>query len=466
MATSVVASLQDVWDAWGIRGFMILSLTMQLLLAIVSPFRMRTSNRWVILLIWSTYFLVDWAAIFAFGLISNARCRNSTSINQDLLAFWSAFLLIHLGGSDSITAYSLEDNTLWLRHLVGLVAQVLAFLNIFVKTLPSNDLRVPTVLIAIAGAIKYGERTRALYLASIEKLKKSIVKSRGLARNRNTTRGLIVAQAPQSNTGGSNSEEDTGKERMKTAFHYFQIFRGLVVDMMPDHSEWLETRDCFLNQDARATFEILKMELKLFYQVFYTKVLAANSAWGVLIRSLAFYNVLVALIMFCLIKKAGIHGVDVRITYSLLGGVIVLESASELLLVSMSNLTSVNPIYLGCQIISHGLVLFFIVGMAMACIVSCFSVLCCRTVVFREWSESTGAVRILARAFEESRPRKGSKLSDYWRKINVKINDKMGVVVLTKLQYERKNKLDMELWDFVFGHLREKALPAIDADKV
>ncbi|KAI4312901.1 hypothetical protein MLD38_037690 [Melastoma candidum] len=416
MATSVVASLQDVWDAWGIRGFMILSLTMQLLLAIVSPFRMRTSNRWVILLIWSAYFLSDWAAIFTFGLISNARCRNSTSINQDLLAFWSAFLLIHLGGSDSITAYSLEDNTLWLRHLVGLVAQVLAFLNIFVKTLPSNDLRVPTVLIAIAGAIKYGEKTRALYLASIEKLKKSIVKSR--CRNRNTTRRQIVALAPQSNTGGSNSEEDTRKERIKTAFHYFQIFRCLVVDMMPDHSEWLESRDCFLNQDALATFKILKMELKSFYEVFYTKVLAANSAWGVLIRSLAFYNVLIALIMFCLNKKEGIHGVDVRITYSLLAGVIVLDSANELLLVTMSNLTRVNPIYMGCQVCGYGLVVYCIVGMAISCMAGCFVALCCRTVAFRDWSESIGAVSILWRAFEESRPSKGCKLSDYWRKIN------------------------------------------------
>ncbi|KAI4312919.1 hypothetical protein MLD38_037707 [Melastoma candidum] len=421
MATSFVVSLQDLWDAWGIRGFMIFSLMMQLLLAIVSPLRKRTSNRWVILLIWSAYFLADWVAIFAFGLISNARCRNSTSIDQDLLPFWSAFLLIHLGGSDSITAYSLEDNTLWLRHLVGLVAQVLAFLNIFVKTLPSNDLRVPTILIAIAGAIKYGERTRALYLASVENLKESSVKSRGFGLDRNTTRTEGVA--PQSNTGGSNSEEDTSEARIKTAFHYFQIFKSLVVDMMPEHSLWLESRDCFLNKDARATFEILKTELKFFYEVFYTKVLAANSAWGVLIRSLAFYNVLVALIMFCLIKKAGIHGVDVRITYSLLAGVIALDSVSEILLVE-SNWSEVDTTYIGCQVLGHGLVLSFIAGLAMGCILGCFAGLGCETFASREWSESTGGLSILGCAFEESRPRKGSKLSDYWRKINEKESNK------------------------------------------
>ncbi|KAI4312892.1 hypothetical protein MLD38_037683 [Melastoma candidum] len=460
-----VASLRDMWVVWNIRGLMILSLSMQLLLAIISLLRRKTSNRWVMLMIWSAYFLSDWAAIFAFGLISNARLKNPTSplqVDQDLLAFWSAFLLIHLGGPDSITAYALEDNTLWMRHLVGLVVQILAFLNIFVKTLPDNKLRVPTILIAIAGTIKYGERTRALYLASVENLKESVLKSRRLQLKSNITRPQ--GASTQSNIDASNNGEDTLKKRLEMAFHYFQIFRGLVVDMMPEHSEWLENRDCFLNKDARETFEILKMELKLFYEVFYTKVLAANSAWGVLIRSLAFYNILVALIMFCLIEKTGIHGVDVRITYSLLAGVIALDSASEILLV-WSNWSMVDSTFAGCQMLGHGLVLYWIVGVAISGMVGCFVGLCCRTVAFRDWSESTGAVSILGRAFEESRPSKGSKLSGYWRKINGKINDKMGVVILTKLPYQWKNNLDMELWDFVFSQLKEKALPADDVDK-
>ncbi|KAI4313082.1 hypothetical protein MLD38_037854 [Melastoma candidum] len=261
------------------------------------------------LMIWSAYFLSDWAAIFTFGLISNARLKNPTSplqVDQDLLAFC--------------------------------------------------PISVPA----------------------------------------------ITAKTP--------SERDW-------RWSYFQIFRGLVVDMMPEYSEWLESRDCFLNKDARETFEILKMELKLFYEVFYTKVLAANFTWGVVIRSLAFYNVLVALIIFCLIEKTGIQGVDVRITYSLLAGVIALDSASEIQLV-WSNWSKFDTSYAGCQMLGHGLVLFFIVGVAMTCIVSCFDALCCRTVLSRPWSQSIGAVSILARAFEESSPSKGSKLGDYWRKIN------------------------------------------------
>nr|GFC34903.1 hypothetical protein CTI12_AA095370 [Tanacetum cinerariifolium] len=71
------------------------------------------------------------AAIFAIGLISNNMGNaNDVSVkkgdriaveNVDLLAFWAPFLLVHLGGPDTITAFALKDIELWLRHLLGLV---------------------------------------------------------------------------------------------------------------------------------------------------------------------------------------------------------------------------------------------------------------------------------------------------------------------------------------------------------
>nr|GEV96486.1 hypothetical protein CTI12_AA530670 [Tanacetum cinerariifolium] len=38
--------------------------------------------------------------------------------NVDILAFWVPFLLVHLGGPDTITAFAIKDNELWLRHLL------------------------------------------------------------------------------------------------------------------------------------------------------------------------------------------------------------------------------------------------------------------------------------------------------------------------------------------------------------
>ncbi|XP_042046540.1 uncharacterized protein LOC121792595 [Salvia splendens] len=67
--------------------------------------------------------------------------------------FWAQFLLLHLG---TITAYSLEDNELWLRHLVGMGIQTgLAFYILLVAFHSSDWLPYMSVLIFIAGGIKY-----------------------------------------------------------------------------------------------------------------------------------------------------------------------------------------------------------------------------------------------------------------------------------------------------------------------
>jgi amino acid transporter len=72
--------------------------------------------------IWSAFMLADAMAIYVLGHIS----VTSTSPEQELTAFWAPFLLLHLGGQDNITAYAIEDNKLWLRHLQTFTMQVAA----------------------------------------------------------------------------------------------------------------------------------------------------------------------------------------------------------------------------------------------------------------------------------------------------------------------------------------------------
>ena len=55
----------------------------------------------------------------------------SRSESIQLTAFWAPFLLSHLGGPDTITAYAMEDNELWLRHLLALGVQTGVALYIF-----------------------------------------------------------------------------------------------------------------------------------------------------------------------------------------------------------------------------------------------------------------------------------------------------------------------------------------------
>ncbi|KAK4849742.1 hypothetical protein QYF36_000441 [Acer negundo] len=79
-----------------------------------------------------------------------------------LHAFWAPFLLLHLGGPDTITAYSFEDNELWSRHFLGLVVLVGLAFYIFVRSWSNTALTYITIPIFVTGIIKYGERTFVL----------------------------------------------------------------------------------------------------------------------------------------------------------------------------------------------------------------------------------------------------------------------------------------------------------------
>ncbi|KAL2320011.1 hypothetical protein Fmac_028980 [Flemingia macrophylla] len=69
-------------------------------------------------LLWSAYVLADWIATVAMGVISSNigdiynKGEHPKSVDPQLLAFWATFFLIHRGGPDTITAFSLEDNDL------------------------------------------------------------------------------------------------------------------------------------------------------------------------------------------------------------------------------------------------------------------------------------------------------------------------------------------------------------------
>lgn len=167
-----------MWDKWNIRGLVIFSLVLQAILVLLSPNRKRTPRRLFRLLIWSAYLLANWSADYAVGQISDSSGDkpepNESPKTNELLAFWAMFLLLHLGGPDTITALALEDNELWLRSLFGLLCQFIVTLYVFLLSLP-NSLVVPTSLMLVAGVIKYVERIGAMRGASLERFKDSML---------------------------------------------------------------------------------------------------------------------------------------------------------------------------------------------------------------------------------------------------------------------------------------------------
>ncbi|KAK1576298.1 hypothetical protein Q3G72_012738 [Acer saccharum] len=80
-----------------------------------------------------------------------------------------------MGDPDTITAYLLEDNELWLRHLLGLVVHVGVAFYVFLRSWGNCALTFIAIPIFITGIIKYGERTFMLRSSSAQRFKNSLL---------------------------------------------------------------------------------------------------------------------------------------------------------------------------------------------------------------------------------------------------------------------------------------------------
>jgi hypothetical protein len=76
--------------------------------------------------VWVAYLLCDWIAAVAIGLISkrkgdarDQRPREGSNEEEDFMAFWASFLLLHLGGPDTIILLSAMSAEVEYRCFVG-----------------------------------------------------------------------------------------------------------------------------------------------------------------------------------------------------------------------------------------------------------------------------------------------------------------------------------------------------------
>lgn len=335
--------VKEIWERWNIRGLILFSLTLQTFLIFCAPIRKRTSRKLPIFLLWSAYLLADWTASFIVGLISNNQSKSDS--NVDLLAFWAPFLLLHLGGPDTITAFALEDNALWLRHLIGLIFQVVATVYVFIQTIPQNNLWVPAVLMFLAGIIKYAERTRALYLASLGSFRASMLKEPdpgpdyaklmeefSCKESAHLPTSIKLVKEPNKEWSAFTSTAKQGTlnelEVIQYAFLYFNKFKGLIVDLIFSFRERNESRDFFLERTPIDALKVIEVELNFIYEVLFTKVVVLHNKFGWFFRFVSVSSVVVALVLFTQLDKTDLRKVDVRITYALLIGALALDVIS------------------------------------------------------------------------------------------------------------------------------------------
>ncbi|CAM8944336.1 unnamed protein product [Rhodiola kirilowii] len=342
MVLHVPQKIQNIWNEWNLRSAILTSLAFQVILIFAASWRKRTGNLIIIALIWSAYLLADWFAAFAVGLITNGltECEKVAQTN-DILSFWAPFLLLHLGGPDNITAFALEDNELWIRHLLGLVIQVLAVAYVLSQTLP-NELTIPTILMLISGTIKYSERTRALYKACLSNFKNSMLpkpdpgpnyaqlmkelsgkQSAGVpveiktpdasnfpgkqhAEDPAVSQNAIKPGVSDSTISPGNLTELDDTEIVQYGHKFFQTFKGLIVDLMLSFKERNESRKFFLKRTVKEVFGVMEVELNLMYDVLYTKIGIVNNLMGYLLRLISSGCIISSLVLYHL------HVIDVH----------------------------------------------------------------------------------------------------------------------------------------------------------
>ncbi|KFK23680.1 hypothetical protein AALP_AAs63807U000100 [Arabis alpina] len=313
MGEAIPKEVKDLWDKWNIRGLVILT---------------------------------NWAAEYAVGQIAESQGDEPQPKNNDLLAFWATFLLLHLGGPDTITALALEDNGLWLRNLFGLACQASVTLYVFLLSIP-NNLLVPTSLMLVAGIIKYVERIKALSGANLENFKDSMLgepdpgpdyarlmeEYSTRKRLREPTRIVRIEEVERGqrpNVFMRPNRKLTELEVVQCAYRYFNIFKGLVVDLVfsSNSEQWNNSKEFFLSlkpEEADEALRILEVELSFIYGTFFTKVDILHTRIGVAFRFTALASLVSSLCIFTTAKKQDYNSFDVGLTYALLTGGIALD---------------------------------------------------------------------------------------------------------------------------------------------
>lgn len=289
----------NVWSSWSVRLFVLLSLAVQFALTISAAIRWRGA-RWVRKIVWFMYVSGDYLATTALGKLS----VSTTSGVHQLVALWASILLLHLGGPDNISAYSLEDNELSERKMMEFILRVLGAAYVTISISGSRKLVVAARwILFLLGVFKYLEKAIALRRANLGNLRKSVLKERR------------VEGVKGSNKPGLQRDD----KLLLVAHSLFHICKRAMVDSSMKDDMDIQYWETLMGLPKwKDRWKVMEMELSLMYDILYTKAAVIYTWYGYLIRVLSPIATLIVLVLFELSIEAGWSRVDVWITRILL----------------------------------------------------------------------------------------------------------------------------------------------------
>ncbi|KAL6655041.1 hypothetical protein ACP70R_005867 [Stipagrostis hirtigluma subsp. patula] len=362
------------WEESQLRVLVLASLFLQFFLLCTAAWRMSRIPSWLRSCIWLAYLGSDAAAIYALATLFN-RHKLAPANGSILEVLWAPVLLIHLGGPISISAYNMEDNELWPRHVLTLLSQVSVSLYVFCKSWPADGERLlfqTAALLFTIGIIRFSTKPWALKSASINNLvptRESLYGRRKMFRffvfywAQNTSdavawqsaaRRVHGAAAAEGITVTSVTDEDIsiqeyvrqakkicvdeGTTRYASSMSpgirssrvtedivfrmlvdaYRQLGPRLLGDSVLHSSDRLKALRSFLELDDRPRMQMLEVMLHRMFNLLYTKEKVYLATLGHYVRCITLVLSFAAIGMFAKAHKDGYSKGDVTVTYILL----------------------------------------------------------------------------------------------------------------------------------------------------
>ncbi|XP_072063967.1 uncharacterized protein [Arachis hypogaea] len=304
--------VQRLWNEWELRTLVSLSLTWQVILIICGSWRKRARGSFISNVVWVIYLSADWLATVSLGTLArNQGDVGKQDRNYTLQAIWAPFLLLHLGGPDTITAYALEDNTLWLRHLLGLLVQVSVAFYIYLRSWSTTALTFIAIPVFVSGIIKYAERTWVLRSASPEQLEESLLSAPAI-------------QPPNLKLSYANAE----LEYVHRGYYLFPVLKRLYANLSLRFAEGQRTYQLMVKKEhvedkddkkhSNYAFKLVEVQLGFLYDLLYTKSTIIYSPLGLIFRFISVLSIVSALasyVVFLNVHEHEYSRVDVPITY-------------------------------------------------------------------------------------------------------------------------------------------------------
>ncbi|WVZ95207.1 hypothetical protein U9M48_041001 [Paspalum notatum var. saurae] len=338
-----LTAVVQFWNKWGFQISVLASLAANLLLSLLSgtrrrrsPYGWRSLLQWVAAgILWVAYQVADVATTSAVGNLSLSG-PDATTDEQQLVAFWAPFLLLHLGGPDNMTAYSLEDNKLSARTLFDMVLYIVgvsyAVYNYLYHGGHSWLLFAASAIMLVVGAARYVEKVIALWGANLDNMQEAEDSTKKTDEREQARRARSTESSVESRISRSRRGELGGDgEALLLAQDLFPVWRRALVDSSvkrePSNSNQRASEMIF-SLGWESMCAVVEMELSLMYELLYTKAAVAHTWPGYLIRFASPLAAGVAASLFWLWLHDGRRRITASFlttTYILLGAAMALD---------------------------------------------------------------------------------------------------------------------------------------------